>query len=105
MPAVDSQYVAVDLGTLDRSMAQQLADVFKGPAVKQQVDRKGMPKGMSTDTKGRPAQLLNGFFNTTGHRLSAHRKNPFRLSKMARVQITVNAVLQCVIGYRYVALG
>jgi|GEM_PF-4275419 len=48
---VDGEHVGVDLGAVHGLVAQELADVFQGPPVQQQMDGEGVPKRVRADGK------------------------------------------------------
>ena len=106
MCPVDGEHVGVDLGAVDRTVAEQLADDFQRPAMQQQVNGKLMPERVATDSKRRPSPYsLHQVLDVPVHGLARHRKKPLALFELPRPQVTLDPVLQHVIEDRHIALG
>ena len=104
MPPIDSQHVGVDLGTIDGFMAQELADVFQGPAMQQQMDGKRVPERMAAEGKGRAPYPLHQRMDVPVHRLPRHRKDPLPFSETPRIQVTLDPILQQQVHNGHIAL-
>ena len=94
MSPIDGKHIGVDLGTVHGLVAQELADVFQGPPVQQQVDGEGVPKRVRADGKACAPYPLHQGLDMPVHGLPGHGEDPFGFAKVSRIEIALDSILQ-----------